>query len=495
LTGDLEERSARPDEALVDAFCRISFMGSPSDRGLLVSQLAHAVEGLPDLAAHTRMRSHALEIVSACLRHPGGLQGLVSVVKIMAPGEWATIEFERLVISLSVLDLVSVAARREIHELLAAAPPLDVTALWFAAAGDAAPLPHAPPPTLVDAFDHLATVNTRWDGVPPALALVEYLAGLNSLAVAAELSRWNDRQAAALGVGVQLARLRQRIADEGAVGLTPPCLVIQIDGPRDTDLYLISHWIQRRPGTWRPERGGDQEVSLADLERVMGRLLDEAEHAWSRLPAGKVKVEFVLPMDLLNMAVDWWHQDAGSPHAVPLCVEYPVVLRSLDRMRATNSHRLWRNRWERLRDVPLHAKWAPEGQLSEELTRWNTALRADEAFTAVVLTAPPTERSPAGREALRMALRAGVPVLLWDRRDQPGADFPETAGKLLADGASTEIPERVMRVRATSAQSHGGGHVGRHLAVLFDDPTRLVGVGELRLEQRPGNLENGGNSP
>ena len=98
----------------------------------------------------------------------------------------------------------------------------------------------------------------------------------------------------------------------------------------------------------------------------------------------------------------------------------------------------------------------------------------------MVLSAPPVPASPQACLPLRMALRAGVPVLLWDRRDRPGPDFRAVAVRLLA-GPPTQVPERVkqLRVEAATIVDHVT-HVGAHVAVLFDDPTRLVDSAELR---------------
>ena len=56
----------------------------------------------------------------------------------------------------------------------------------------------------------------------------------------------------------------------------------------------------------------------------MGLAVQRAETAWVG-QSEDVTVEFVLPVPLLNQAVDRWRVDAESPLAMPLCVDYPVV--------------------------------------------------------------------------------------------------------------------------------------------------------------------------
>jgi vWA-MoxR associated protein C-terminal domain len=108
-----------------------------------------------------------------------------------------------------------------------------------------------------------------------------------------------------------------------------------------------------------------------------------------------------------------------------------------------------------------------------DLARWDAQLRAADA-TSVVLSSAPTD--PLGRAELEIALRAGVPVAIWDRR---GRTSPETGELIrnLMNCPPSDVVRRLRRLRAEAATAlEPHKHPGRHLAILWDDPTRQVPV-------------------
>src|ERR1035438_2198563 len=185
-----EGREFELERALVNALCRLSFMHTAADRQLFVGVLLDAVGDLPDIPGNSRMRMHVLEIVRACLSHPRGLRGLVRALELIAPGQVSTAEVMSLVQSFTVLELLPRAERQRVQDLLGRAEYLDAEALWYAAADEMAPPPTEPVSTLGAAFEHLARLNARPDGLPPSLAFVEYAA----VRVTAPLSRSEERR-------------------------------------------------------------------------------------------------------------------------------------------------------------------------------------------------------------------------------------------------------------------------------------------------------------
>src|SRR5262249_5679582 len=250
---------------------------------------------------------------------------------------------------------------------------------------------------------------------------------------------------------------------------SPACLVVQIEAKGSGVVrFFVSHWLQHRPGRWQPERGLDVEVGYAELESAVEQLVNRAEATWGA-ETGEPTLEFILPFQLLNDAVDWWCRDAGGPQAVPFCLEYPLVLRSLERMRATHWHRPWRNRWAVLMAEASLTHWGPEKYDEEELHQWNITLSADPQLASVALSLPPVRQAHPGHVPLEMALRAGVPVVVWDRRDQSATEFRPTVSELLS-GPVVRLPQRIQALRKVAAKSGTGhSHLGRHLAVLCDD--------------------------
>jgi hypothetical protein len=463
------------ERALVDALCRMPFMSDAEDRRIFVTALARTVGNLPDIRDNTRTRIHVIEIVQACMSHPRGLHGLAVTLELFAPQQAATADVADLIRSWPVFDVVTDEERRHVHALLARAEYLNAEAFWYAATDEIAPLPAQPIRTLCAAFDHLAGLNARPDGLPPVLAFVEYVAARLADELAERLRRWNDSQADRLGLAGKLGELRELAAASPVTAPAPPCLVVQLaEHGIDSDLYVLSHWIQHRPGRWHPARGEDQIVTLSNVESVVEELVNQAEAVWGKQP-GQVSLEFVLPTMLLNEAVDWWSTNKDSLEPVPLCLDYPVVIRSLERMRAEQYHRFWRNRWQALlSSSSMSIYWALEK--NDDIGLWNARLRYNEAISVVVLGEPPMPSRTRGMNRLRMALRAGVPIILWDRREQHDENLKGAIDVLLA-GAPLTLARRVKELRSRAVVADAAvrnNHIGRHLTILWDDPDRMV---------------------
>jgi len=372
-------------------------------------------------------------------------------------------------------------------ELLDRLPELDLQAISRVALGWLTPLPESPPATLYELFTYLADLNAGADHVPPALALAEEIAVQIEHRLRAQLRRWIDQMAERLQILevmrrhralVEERRQRQQTASQ-EMPPVQPCLVIQIEGDGiDRERCEVRYWIQRRSAGWHPEPGDPRKTTFRRVELAMQAAIRHAETAW-RDNNGPVGIEFLLPTELLHQAVEWWETELEAPTPTPLCLDYPVVVRSLDRMRAVYRHRVWANRWRAMwRHSPGHRPyWGRIGVTHADLGQWNARLRDDENITTVVLSASP--KHEAGREELQSALNAGVPVILWDRRTPVEPDTARLIGRV-ARGDPTQLPHRIRALRteaATALPDEQRRHLGWHLALLWDDPNRTVDDG------------------
>ncbi|MFE7586272.1 hypothetical protein ACFU5Y_32420 [Streptomyces gardneri] len=470
------------EHALVDQMCAVTGLDTPDGRDLLISMLAGPLPELGNVRRHGRTRLDTLEIVRACLREPRGLPELLATLDVYAPGSAPVLRIKELVTAPSVLSALPEAELRDVRALLARVDHLDAHGELYAAAGDL-PLPHRPVATLGEAFDFLSRANARPDGLLPTMVLVEHVAAALDRSpahrpTAVGLREWNDVQAAKLGLAAPLAAMRAESDRGPAAQPAPACLVVQLcKHGMSPDRYLLSHWRQIRPGPWRPERGEDRVVTLAEVGPMVERLVYRAENDWAGRPGSPV-LEFVLPFHLLNEPMEWLPLGSRSSFASALCLSYPVVLRSLERMRAPQFHRRWHNRWQQMQDShETVCHWDTAGRRGHDPVQWNSRLTADERLVAVALNDPPLQGPGGSRDSLETALRSGVPMAVWDRRPGAPADFRKRAAKKLMKGKPAELPQRVQQLRneaATAAAAQRDVHVGRHVAVLFDDPNRIV---------------------
>jgi nucleoside phosphorylase len=385
---------------------------------------------------------------------------------------------ERAQPSPRVLPQVPVDQQEEIHALLRRVPQeADLRVAWESAASD---LP-APRSELLrnptTAFRYLADRNTGPSGLARPLVFVDSLADqVADPDLATGLHRWVERQAAAMRSEEALARWRSRPPAATGGPDAHPCLLIEIETVGiDRDGCRITSYIQDRSGPWRPRRWPDEPttVALDGAERVVGQLVDRAEREEWSTSATAPAIEFLLPTGLVNLPVEWWSSQLGPEPAFPLCVDYAVVVRSLERMRRVDRPRLWSSRWQALRSVPFAGRvlWGADPEDDSALREWEIQLRADDSIAAVVLSSPP-DQWPGSYELAR-AVVLGVPVVLWDRR----APRPEDAGAQLhelIDDDPADLRARTRMLRSQAAARDPGRHPGRFVALMWDNPQRLI---------------------
>lgn len=237
-------------------------------------------------------------------------------------------------------------------------------------------------------------------------------------------------------------------------------ILIQIEPTAiDVDRYLVSGWLQW--GDSPPELSQEEDVVVsADLEQWVQEFIERTEVRVAE-HSGLLSVEFILPFALLNEPVEAWANASAS---------YPVVVRSLDRIRSRHLHRVWRGRWRQLSQSPEDAKAYFAGPNdTENPQRLEAALRLDPGIVALVLDNAPEgdEAEPAGE--ISAGLRAGIPVIIW-RRGGAAPDLHPLVDRLLADGGVARLPQSVWDLRLRASADHD--QHGKGIVLLWDDPTR-----------------------
>jgi hypothetical protein len=358
--------------------------------------------------------------------------------------------------------------------------------VWQAAVGGLIPAPgrHA---SLAELAERLAEQNAGPDLMPPLVAFTEHVAARVPHRLAEELHAWIDRVAQRyLNLAHRIPAYRKGIERPPGVG-TPdarppirPCLLIQIEKDFiESDRFEVRYWIQRNSQRWNPEPIDPRQATFRQLERVLQAAIEHAETAWYDLDSDRkpLEIELLLPTDLLHTAVEWWHTELDTPAPTPLCLDYRVVVRPLDRMRLAHRRRVWNDRWHTLwQHPPRHeVQWGRSDPVAEGLDTWNAQLREDHGITTVVLGDSP-ERE-AGHLELQSALNTGIPVILWDHK--PGPLTPQMAELFgrLTQGPPGELADRVDDLRREAARmpaEERDQHIGRRVALLWDDPERNV---------------------
>lgn len=431
----------------------------------------------------TDARRHVFAIVLACVHRPRALRSLLRALRHLEPEATELEQIADVVSGMAPLELFSDDDRRTITELLRGTDFPQLSECYRAAAGDqAAPLPSGRQDP-VDVLARLEHVNARPDGLPPALALLEHLALHAGDVLSQRLWQFSERQAAEMGLHAELAVLRGTISAVAteAVAPTEASLVLRVQ-PHGVlpDQYLLSEWRQTR-AHWSPQRGGDYSGSLAELRVRAGELVAGAE-GWAE-NASSISIEFILPKDLLNLPVDQWLAPSDEV-AMPIGIDYPVWLRSLERSRDKEKHRRWRRRYAQLQaylqagdspiDDAVHRSQL-DGPRHRHLQKLAAKLALAENVVLLVLADPPSCPNSLGRQEVAIAFKTGVPVLLWHREDCASKAFQTAVEDLLADGGLGKLLENVKKLRGQALISDDcDTHPGSHLSILVDDPNRQV---------------------
>lgn len=225
-------------------------------------------------------------------------------------------------------------------------------------------------------------------------------------------------------------------------------------------------------------------VTFDDLERNVADVVMEAEMTWAG-QASAAALEFVLPRALLTLPVHRWRKELDSPDPRPLWLDYPIVLRSLERMRSRHWHRVWLQRWATLTKDPSATRvhFAQPTDLGER--HRIDALLSDPRWVLLVMAAPPPSApSPGIDDAFTAALRSGLPALVWHPEASSDA-LREVVAWLVEGDGLTDLPARAQASRRAAFQGTPALfnlNIARDLVVLWDDPGRLVSdqPGQLR---------------
>ncbi|MEU1816290.1 hypothetical protein ABZ543_13990 [Streptomyces roseifaciens] len=461
--------------SVVTLLSELEFASDPDQRvwfaELVSDGLATPVECL-----RKSMRLDLVGIARGALSQSRGVEALTSAVRLLCGDAAADDVLRALSPPVLPAGLFEEHTEAQVRELLrklgdAEARRLrDLTARWT---GLDLPADLPAPRLFGELLDHAA----QPDGVPPAVVLLECAALVNGQ-LAQRLRLACDDWAEAQGGAAALAARRAEMADSRTDPSVPKCLVVMVEPAGDgTGDVHVRHWINDVAGVWAPRQGECVTVAPHGLHRAVGQALARGDALWARTPDSDHEipayVEFILPFHLLNLDMAALDVAEGGASPLPLGLAYGVHLRSLERMRNASSRqmRLWRERWKVAHsgDVAQRLIWR---QQDSGRADWLAGLRADGRIAVVELRGAAVEGQ--ALPALREAVYEGIGVAVWDRRESWPAETGATVRQLLSHTVR-HLPYQIYRERiAAAADADGAGQLGRHIAVLWDDPYRLV---------------------
>ena len=441
--------------------------------------------------AQSNLRIFLVSLVRACRDFPDGITALVNAVEFVAGRTGAVVRLRRLVSPAQ--DLLEPGVETQVEDLLTGLRVPALARLFHAAAGTSVASVPRHLDDASDAFSILLDHNSARDRPAPHLAFVALLLQVlrarrggdpDETSRANHLRQWLTgeieklRQRDETAQADELVRMRDR--PEGIpVGSEPLYLIIQLEPmpelDEDDEMCRLSHWRQVDPVGWRPVPGEDRIVPVRRVPDHVAELVDEAEREWAYPFDDSLVLEFVLPLKLIDLAPDEWTRDPPeTPHPTPLGIEYEVLVRSYERLHRRTLHRAWRQRWRVLTEAAACVTyWADP---SDSGRRMGDRLQAGGETVACVLSGPP-DREP-GFSQLSMALRAGIPVVLWDRTDQSDESLRKALREVVDQPDLSGLPHGIKQLRSTAPAEHLTREPMR-VTLLWDDPNHLLDEPEL----------------
>ncbi|MBO2456727.1 VMAP-C domain-containing protein [Actinomadura violacea] len=465
---------------LVEAILRIDGMSVRRGREVHLTALERELGHRLPFEHHDQDKLDVWALVDVLLNYPGAAQALVRNLERFYKRSLSVAALADLVRELLPDPWLGQAERRELHQLITSLERADpglahlgrFPMLYRRAVGPAWPLLEREMHSLHDVVALLEEMPAGPDGVPPLLIFVRDLAEYADRPTAPALREWVSRQAAVQGLnGVGFrpppTEVEARSAPEPSetyliIACTPDAL--------DPDRYLVTAWLQvdREPGSTL--HSSDEAMPLSRIPELLERLLT-AESSVVGRPTPDLTVEFVLPRPLLGHPVeDSKIKVAGFEYRIG--IKYPVVVRSLDRMRLAAVHHDWRRKWAALCgnsvDAPV-CLVTQRGEFDQE----ELFSRLAEAPAVLALAFPPWAESDEPDEHW-VGLLSGAPVMAWCRDGRDPARFAREVKDLLAADLM-KLPRRTMELRrqALSGAGAGSGHLGLHLTLVFDDADRI----------------------
>ncbi|TCO59199.1 hypothetical protein EV192_10439 [Actinocrispum wychmicini] len=339
--------------------------------------------------------------------------------------------------------------------------------------------PNTPIPRSHNAWDmflELNDINAGEDGLPPALVFLGLVAHQLDGQRGADVTEWANTQARRLRLE---SRFRERVTAESHVPENPRLHLLIAFEPHSLyeNQYWLSYWRQDDPEAWPPNRARVGLVALADLERAVEQVVLAAERTWSDSLAA-VMIEFLVPRSLIDLHIHEWEKDKRSTNPRPLRLDYPIVLRSLERMSSIHWHRMWHHRWRLLVADPSPQRVHFSQPSDHERPYQVDALLSNPQLVSSVLSAAPPTKPPAqpGVDEYTAALQCGLPALIWHQDGLPD-ELREVVDSLLDDEGLGALPERVhTELRGALAASQGSPNINilHGLVVLWDSPERRV---------------------
>ncbi|MEP1076061.1 hypothetical protein NDI52_11730 [Leptolyngbya sp. PL-A3] len=213
----------------------------------------------------------------------------------------------------------------------------------------------------------------------------------------------------------------------------------------------------------------------AELPNLLNSFLKSSEQ-FLREPYD-LSIELFLPILHIWSEIDRYAIKLRS-RQIPIGAKYPITVRSSERLddpdyRTTDYRNDWLKNWNKvknlLNDIPEERIFYPIDQLDS--CNWNSFITefVGTEQVGIKVNCPISEDD--SEDLFLALLDAAVPIAIWSRQSIPESDLLQEIAGLLTSGPLFKLPKLLWKQR--SSASDPDKHLACHLALLWEDPSRL----------------------
>ncbi|MCP4699187.1 MAG: CHAT domain-containing protein [Gammaproteobacteria bacterium] len=196
--------------------------------------------------------------------------------------------------------------------------------------------------------------------------------------------------------------------------------------------------LHHRQGNFETVFGGDETYAVDALQNAVSDCLDALDEQFPDVFDAELIIELALPYKLLNEDVDRWQY-----FYAPLSQDWPIVVRSKDRIDRGPLRGAWKNLWDKARDSGALAKISDASEwLAQERTNDIPELLNKKKKACLKLEFFPEITKNRSKDALFKLIRHGASISLWPRRCAGLEILKERAQRLLSRGGYELLPEQ-----------------------------------------------------
>jgi hypothetical protein len=259
-------------------------------------------------------------------------------------------------------------------------------------------------------------------------------------------------------------------------------LLIQLR-PQGIGQPLVKAWfipddtVQDPFERFKPLKVDEQQAEipyvLEQMPTLLSNLLQQCFEEHLRGEPTELTVEVFLPRDRLCEQVEKWEYK-DEDFSITIGSEYCVVVRSYERLKKlrTTQGSIWKKNW-----LKVQHSWKAI-PCNEEVTMLEKACfepsRLRRLLVEKILLKVCCPLSESDMNGLLSAVHsAGTPIVLLSRCDVLSLKNGTEFHKLLEDGPLHELSIRLKKQRLSAENEGDEMHLGNHLVLLWDDPSRI----------------------